>query len=279
MNGERERRKFVPLEPPEAFAVVEPDLYRSSSPLEKNFPFLLQLQPPLKTVVFLSPEAPSKIFRTFLETHHIGFIHQGLKNWKPSVEWRAVSEEMVKEALEKIVDKRWRPLAIMCTSGVHESGAVVGCLRRLQNWALVAILNEYYMFAGGRARLSDQHFVERFDTDLVTLPAPSHWPEWLIQAREIDSEEQRDLAELAKRERKLARSGSTSHVGPHKHSNKDKSKRKKKKKEQSRERGEREEQLKTVEFLRNINSSAASLLVSKDVVFDKDKSLASADDD
>lgn len=57
------------------------------------------------------------------------------------------------------------------------AGAVVGCLRKIQQWHLSSIFEEYRRFAGSKVRLQNEQFIELFDTDLVTIPANP--PSWL----------------------------------------------------------------------------------------------------
>ena len=68
--------------------------------------------------------------------------HQGLKVWRPGVTWKPVSEELIKEALEFVLDVRNHPVMIMCSSGIHETGVLVGCLRRLQFRSMTSIIEE-----------------------------------------------------------------------------------------------------------------------------------------
>ena len=56
----------------------------------------------------------------------------------------------------------------MCSSGIHETGALVGVLRKLQGWSLNAILMEYKAFAGTKERYMNQVFIELFDLDLLS---------------------------------------------------------------------------------------------------------------
>ncbi|KAL1525714.1 hypothetical protein AB1Y20_020558 [Prymnesium parvum] len=62
------------------------------------------------------------------------------------------------------------PVLIMSSSGSHQVGTVIGCLRRLQQWSLTAILSEYRAFAAPTPRLWCEHFIEQFDVDLISLP-------------------------------------------------------------------------------------------------------------
>ncbi len=126
--------------PPPSFAVVEPGLYRCAAPGPTNFPYLAQLG--LTTVVFLSAEALQKPFKTFLDTSGIQLAHLGLKMWQADGSWRPVNDDLVKEALEVVLDARSHPVLVCCSSGVHETGTVVACLRRLQQWCMTSTLDE-----------------------------------------------------------------------------------------------------------------------------------------
>jgi hypothetical protein len=45
---------------------------------------------------------------------------------------------------------------------------VVGCLRRLQNWALTSAFDEYFRFSTPKSRPTDYRFIESFDERLVS---------------------------------------------------------------------------------------------------------------
>jgi len=80
---------------------------------------------------------------------------------------------------------------VMCASGIHQTGTLVGCLRRLQHWNLTSILVEYRSYACHRStRYGDEQFIELFDVDLVTLPADL--PQWFIEQKKIDEEDEDD---------------------------------------------------------------------------------------
>jgi len=128
------------LIPPDAFGIVESEVYRSSAPQPANLEFLRTLK--LKTAVILSPEAPTKPLLTFLEENEIRVMNLGLKGWKPGVDWRPVSEELVKEGLELILNKSSLPILVMCTAGINQTGILVGCLRKLQRWNFNSVIDE-----------------------------------------------------------------------------------------------------------------------------------------
>eukprot|EP00048_Salpingoeca_helianthica_P006860 m.103565 g.103565 ORF g.103565 m.103565 type:complete len:209 (-) comp14152_c0_seq1:61-687(-) len=162
--------------PPVAFGIVERDVYRTNMPVLANFGYLQRLR--IKTALVLSPEKPLKEFEDFITENNIEMIHQGAEAWHAETTWKPVSDELVKESLEAIINPAKRPIIIICTSGRHQTGIVVGCLRRLQRWCLTSIFHEYCMFAGEHARLAAQHYIEQFDPDFIALPPIL--PPWLL---------------------------------------------------------------------------------------------------
>jgi tyrosine-protein phosphatase OCA1 len=85
----------------------------------------------------------------------------------------AVSEELVVNSLHALINPDNHPLLLACASGRFLTGAVVGCLRKMQHWSLVSVFEEYRRFAGQRLHQQHEQFVELFDTDLVTLTSCS----------------------------------------------------------------------------------------------------------
>lgn len=154
------------LHPPIRFGIVEPGVYRTDVPKLHNFPFLRQLG--LHTCLLLTPEKPLRELVQFFREADIKLIHLGTMR---SSDWKPVSEDLVKDAIELLANPETRPVIIMCSSGVHQTGVVVGCLRRLQHWSISACLHEYRMFAGAKAREMTELFIELFDPDLVSVSA------------------------------------------------------------------------------------------------------------
>ncbi|KAJ1980222.1 hypothetical protein H4R33_005533 [Dimargaris cristalligena] len=158
------------LSPPDAFGTVEEGIYRSSDAITSDhYPFLRNLR--LCHIVFLSTEVPSRAIQKFAAEEKINLIHLGLKAWQANLGWKPVSEELVKEGLELILNRNNIPVLLMCTTGLHETGAFVGCLRKLQHWNYNSIIFEYRSFAGKRSRYYIEQFIELFDTDLITIPS------------------------------------------------------------------------------------------------------------
>ncbi|KAJ3398828.1 hypothetical protein HDV05_002295, partial [Chytridiales sp. JEL 0842] len=164
------------LLPPEVFGIVEPTLYRSSTPDPTHYTYLRTLH--LRTILLLSPEAPPRALLSFLEDSGIKIHHLGLNSWRGHQQgWKPVSEEMVKEGLQFVLNRENHPTMVMCTSGLHETGTFIGCLRKLQGWDFNSIVVEYRFYAANKSRYFNEQFIELFDLDLITLPR--NLPTWM----------------------------------------------------------------------------------------------------
>ncbi|KNC80048.1 hypothetical protein SARC_07577 [Sphaeroforma arctica JP610] len=170
--------------PPDAFGIVEAGVFRSNIPYHANFSFLRKLK--LKTVVVLSPERPVRAVTEFLDENGIDMIHLGKLTWS-SASWKPMSDEMLKEGLQYVLDVERHPIMVTCTFGIYQTGTLVGCLRRLQNWNLNAILSEHNMYGGERTRYFNVLLIEIFDLDLVTLPL--NLPEWFVRQQMMQAAE------------------------------------------------------------------------------------------
>lgn len=211
------------VEPPALFASVAPQIYRSATPTPANHSFLRSLQ--LKTILSLTAELPSPSLTAFCKKHNIRFLHFGLKRWgseellslnSPSIEpddpldlsflhttqstssfltvlpthsSPTLTEQLVKDSLQILLTSSCHPVLVTDTSGIHEIGVLLGCLRKLQRWNFATILLEYRHFAGNRARATNERFVEMFDTDLVVYPEEEVLPEWFREQVEEDDRE------------------------------------------------------------------------------------------
>lgn len=162
----------VILSPPETFAQVEPGVFRTKQIYPHNFEFLKRLK--LRTLVKLTSDTPFKAVVSFCDENGIQLVHLGAKKWKADV---AITEELVKEALEITLDRTRHPVMLMCSSGLHQTATVVACLRRLQHWNMTSILVEMSLGLTN-SKFSNEQFIELFDTDLVTLP--KQLPDWFV---------------------------------------------------------------------------------------------------
>ncbi|CEG43746.1 Predicted protein tyrosine phosphatase [Plasmopara halstedii] len=174
------------MNPPLFFEIVEDQVYRSNKCDASSFSFLATLQ--LNTVVYLSYDDLSRDLAAFFAEKEINVIHLGMKYRTASSQWKGISEGMAKEAIECILDQRLHPILIMCKTGVHFAGTMIGCLRRLQNWSLTSTIDKYRNIAGSvKTRFENEQFIELFDVDLVTLP--HQLPSWFIVHQRLTEEE------------------------------------------------------------------------------------------
>jgi hypothetical protein len=102
-----------------------------------------------------------------------------------------ISDEIIKESLQLLLDPSHQPLVLtVATTGSStlEVATLVGCLRRMQHWALSAILYEFRLFTPTSSIYDvNRQFIEKFDITLVTLP--KEIPEWLQHEQELWMEE------------------------------------------------------------------------------------------
>ncbi|CAI5711661.1 unnamed protein product [Hyaloperonospora brassicae] len=174
------------LNPPLFFEIVEHQVYRSNKCDASSFPFLATLR--LNTVVYLSYDDLSHDLAAFCTEKDITVIHLGMKYRTVSSQWKGISEGMAKETVECILDQRRHPILVMCKTGVHFAGTMIGCLRRLQNWSLTSTIDKYRNIAGSvKTRFENEQFIELFDVDLVTLP--QQLPSWFMVHQRLMEEE------------------------------------------------------------------------------------------
>ncbi|KCV69181.1 hypothetical protein H696_04593 [Fonticula alba] len=184
------------LLPPEHFALVEPGIFRCalSSLGASQLAFIQPLS--LKTVVVLSPDTLPRALSEFfmengVEVHSIGLRCLRLGSYSSQTDDTSssglgysspgsyLSTRLMKEALELALDSSNHPLLVTCSSGIYQSSVFAACLRKLQGWCFSSLLFEYRSFAaGGKPRLLDEHFIERFDTDLVNIPERHKLTDW-----------------------------------------------------------------------------------------------------
>ncbi|KAI9828555.1 MAG: hypothetical protein M1819_006547 [Sarea resinae] len=145
--------------PPVNFALVTPGVYRSGFPKGENFDHLKSLH--LKSILTLVPEEYPEVNVKFVQENGIKHFQVPLPgNKEPFVK---ITARDIKAALSIILDRNNHPLLIHCNKGKHRTGCVVGCLRKIQNWALAPIFVEYREHADPKARLLDERFIELFD--------------------------------------------------------------------------------------------------------------------
>ncbi|KAJ4760153.1 Phosphotyrosine protein phosphatases superfamily protein [Rhynchospora pubera] len=147
------------LDPPANFAMVDHGVFRSGFPQKCNFGFLKTLK--LQSIVYLSTEPYPKSNLEFMQSNGIRLFRFAMEGSRKSS--AEIHREIIKEALKVILDEQNYPLLIHCRSGKHRTGCLVGCIRKMQRWCLLSIVEEYRQFAGAKARNCDERFIEFFD--------------------------------------------------------------------------------------------------------------------
>lgn len=157
--------------PPLNFCPVEKQLYRSGQPSVINQLFLEELN--LKTILWLASEEPAEDFLDYCSGSNINIEFVGMindYNYSNINPWDSLDERTIKNALETISNKENYPLLVCCGMGRHRTGAVIGCLRRLQGWNLASVSEEYRRFAGARGgRILVELLIESFDVASVQV--------------------------------------------------------------------------------------------------------------
>ncbi|KAI3724190.1 hypothetical protein L2E82_35958 [Cichorium intybus] len=147
--------------PPINFATVEDRIYRSGFPQPSDFPFLDTLQ--LRSVIYLCTEPYPKQNLEFLNSRNIRLFQFGIDGTKEA----NIPKSIITEALKVLIDVRNHPVLIHCKRGKHRTGCLVGCLRKLQNWCLSSIFEEYKIYAGEKSRDTDLKFLENYDVSYL----------------------------------------------------------------------------------------------------------------
>lgn len=163
---------LLPLQPPENFANVVGQIYRSSFPRPENFPFLNKLR--LKSIVVLVPEEYPPENLEFFKLQNTTLFNVPISgNKEPFIN---IPESSITEILQIVLDPENHPLLIHCNRGKHRTGCVVGCIRKLQNWSLTMIFDEYRRFAAPKIRSLDQQFIELYEEDkIVEIASKKNW--------------------------------------------------------------------------------------------------------
>ena len=162
------RSKGDILVPPENFALVERGLYRGAFPKPKNFPFLRTLG--LRTILSLKLEKTNEYpaaNTAFNHEHGIQLLMFGMPgNKEPFVD---IPEDGIAAALAAVLDPRCHPMYVHCNKGKHRTGCLVGCLRKVQHWALSSVFDEYIRHSSPKQRQMDQQFIELFRIEVPEI--------------------------------------------------------------------------------------------------------------
>lgn len=175
MQGLNNKAVVMPREviPPENFSHVCGEIYRSSFPRPENFEFLRDRLKLRSILVLIPEEYPAENMR-FMEETGIKLFQVGMSgNKEPFVN---IPSDLLTKALAVVLDPSNHPILIHCNRGKHRTGCLVGCIRKLQNWSLTMIFDEYRRFAFPKVRALDQQFIELYDDrEIIRLARERNW--------------------------------------------------------------------------------------------------------
>lgn len=175
MQGLNNKAVVMPREviPPENFSHVCGEIYRSSFPRPENFEFLRDRLKLRSILVLIPEEYPAENMR-FMEETGIKLFQVGMSgNKEPFVN---IPSDLLTKALAIVLDPSNHPILIHCNRGKHRTGCLVGCIRKLQNWSLTMIFDEYRRFAFPKVRALDQQFIELYDDqEIIRLARERNW--------------------------------------------------------------------------------------------------------
>lgn len=167
-------RPLPPLIPPFRHCLIEDGLYRGAHPSLKNMRFLRRLK--LQTILSLIPEAtgPSRDLREYCEAEHIRLIWHQVDKYNDGF---SHTPQLVASILSELIEPCNHPLFMHCRDGGHNTGLVVMCLRRLQNWSLPNIYEEFMRYTkSNEISFREKQFVESFH---AKVSVPVRIPAWL----------------------------------------------------------------------------------------------------
>lgn len=117
----------------------------------------------IKTVINLLDQFPDS-YKVYLDALDVRYVHVPVKGNKQSPE--DMSRTAANQVLKLLIEPTLQPVLLHCRSGKHRTGAIIGCLRRLQGLSAEAAADEYRQFATPKQREVDEIFIQRFDPGL-----------------------------------------------------------------------------------------------------------------
>ncbi|KMZ63024.1 Tyrosine phosphatase family protein [Zostera marina] len=146
--------------PPSNFGVVVADeIYRSACPTSDNFGFLQALN--LKSILNLCEEEYPEEIKDCAKLQGIEIFHIGIKSNKDPL--KSIPLEKVMQGLKLAIDKVNYPILIHCKSGKHRTGCMIASYRKIRNWDLSRVIDEYRFYSAPKERVADLLFIERFE--------------------------------------------------------------------------------------------------------------------
>mmetsp|Transcript_18675 Transcript_18675/g.25986 ORF Transcript_18675/g.25986 Transcript_18675/m.25986 type:complete len:518 (+) Transcript_18675:248-1801(+) len=168
--------------PPFRFESIEEGVYRGAYPTMRNFTFLSSLG--LRTIISLIPEEPSTDLATFANLVGARTVWIKTPKYKENVN---MDKDTVRSVLEEMICPENLPLYVHCIDGLHVTGLIVMCLRKLEYWSLPSIYEEFSRFVPeNTVPMDESKFLEAFDGgSRGGVLIPKRPPLWLWQGVRI----------------------------------------------------------------------------------------------
>lgn len=190
--------RLWPYIPPVNYGAVETDMiFRSSYPKKRHVQFMEKLR--LSTLLTLVEdeldEPMDREVSHFMEEfgiQHTRILINANKKGKINT-----TNDSLCEAILTILNPTNQPIHIHCNQGKHRTGCVVACLRKIQQWPVDEILDEYATYAGEKQRPEDIALIKDFEPSSVYEYAKAHdmLESWPMEQR---SDSAVDIWDLAK---------------------------------------------------------------------------------
>lgn len=77
-----------------------------------------------------------------------------------------ISDEIITEALRVMSNSQNQPTLIVCKTGKTYTSVLVACLRKIQKWSMISILEEFRRFAVGTKHQQQlEQLIELYDVE------------------------------------------------------------------------------------------------------------------
>ena len=179
----------VPLIPPTGFTYIEDVICRCIGPLHRNHLSFLRTtdvkilinvsNEPIYDIEYLIEKENYQVYDLFDNEQPINHSINGLEDW-------------VKKSLELILTLSYQgTILLIGNDDTCFDCLLIGCLRKVQEWTLVPILNEFRMLSNQKRIFDLEQFIELFNSDIINFT--SDIPEFLVTHFLLKEEEQKLL--------------------------------------------------------------------------------------
>jgi hypothetical protein len=158
------------VDPPDGWGIVTESIARCGTLSHGDLNFIARYG--FRTILFVSEDGPPQQIDEFLNTQNITWTRIPISAGRGGLTWRSQLDELLKQALEFLLNSDNYPVLVSSTSHLH-LGTIIGCLRKMQRWNLCSILEEFRRYTKDQPISMYKSCVEMFDFDLINIPENS----------------------------------------------------------------------------------------------------------